>query len=878
MPKKTYKILRFEGGLDSNSDPRDIADNQFAELQNFAVDEIGKLKISGAVRAELYDTLAYVPTAHGYGVIAFASDYSGFVDGAVTQQAKYYYAMESGGGVNFADPTGSESTGIVALTDKTGIIMYWVDGALRMYDITNGPLTPTVFTPKWRGYIEGYMLGSDESTSNARYKGHIWLSSSGSNSAKANGWYSEDAQIKGCFPEAQLPTSHGTAGVMVGQNLIAGNHRILSGHDTTASTANANDYVNYTLAEPTGLFAFADEQCGTGTGPTAPENFNTSSGMRWGHGLGLNESKNDQGTWCPTGSETYQFWCTTIYDDNQESAPQLFTMYNPGNQTTDWSDHKLSHSTPVTSMRFKNAANRGQYANGIALWVEPIIKWCDALHDNTTDWANSGDDRTLNGIHYNFGGDTVDAHGAGKGNPRITGLKVYWAGSEDGFSDLWLLYEWNFKKGVRSWGSATGSGGSYREHDYTSAHMQGALASGHYWYHHTHACEMSDTYGFKSWDESSGVVDAASGTTGIIFIDPPKYIRYDAVNAHSTTETVTVDAFKAVCIANRRTWIGNVTINGIKYADRMLKSPVNQFDKFPAEANQIEVSINDGDEIIALMEYADRLLQFKKNKLYIINISGATEFLESEHKYKGANNIGAVAKTDYGIAWANNNGCYLYDGKQVLDLLESKGARKISIKNWSSFIGAGTGERVGYNPERRQIIIKGASSAGYIYDMITKSFSYSSQIVDSGTNKSPFFNRPDNGNLVFFDTTSHLSQQIDTWIDTFNSGSIILATKDVDFGEPSVRKKLYKIYVTYRGDGSSIVENFRTNGGTTDYTFTSGFGNQTDPYVWTRQELKPSNSSDANNIYSCQLRLTGSCNSNFEINDITFVYRSKTIN
>ena len=40
MPKQTHKLLRFEGGLNNDADPRDIGENQFAELQNVAVDEV----------------------------------------------------------------------------------------------------------------------------------------------------------------------------------------------------------------------------------------------------------------------------------------------------------------------------------------------------------------------------------------------------------------------------------------------------------------------------------------------------------------------------------------------------------------------------------------------------------------------------------------------------------------------------------------------------------------------------------------------------------------------------------------------------------------------------------------------------------------------
>ena len=61
-----------------------------------------------------------------------------------------------------------------------------------------------------------------------------------------------------------------------------------------------------------------------------------------------------------------------------------------------------------------------------------------------------------------------------------------------------------------------------------------------------------------------------------------------------------------------------------------------------ARDNNIDVAVNDGDAIVHLIEYADRILQFKKNTCYVINISGATEYLEAEHKFKGISNPGAA--------------------------------------------------------------------------------------------------------------------------------------------------------------------------------------------------------------------------------------------
>ena len=53
--------------------------------------------------------------------------------------------------------------------------------------------------------------------------------------------------------------------------------------------------------------------------------------------------------------------------------------------------------------------------------------------------------------------------------------------------------------------------------------------------------------------------------------------------------------------------------------------------------------------------------------------------------------------------------------------------------------------------------------------------------------------------------------------------------------------------------------------------------------IWTQAVLKPSTSSDANNVYSMNLRLdvqtAGTTNvpSDFEVDNISYVYRTKTV-
>ena len=43
MPKQIWKIENFHGGLNSNSDPRDVADNELTSSTDVMVDELGKV-------------------------------------------------------------------------------------------------------------------------------------------------------------------------------------------------------------------------------------------------------------------------------------------------------------------------------------------------------------------------------------------------------------------------------------------------------------------------------------------------------------------------------------------------------------------------------------------------------------------------------------------------------------------------------------------------------------------------------------------------------------------------------------------------------------------------------------------------------------------
>jgi hypothetical protein len=150
-----------------------------------------------------------------------------------------------------------------------------------------------------------------------------------------------------------------------------------------------------------------------------------------------------------------------------------------------------------------------------------------------------------------------------------------------------------------------------------------------------------------------------------------------------------------------------------------------------------------------------------------------------------------------------------------------------------------------------------------------------------------------NGDLVH----AHTNGTVLKWDDSSDASSdISLITKDIDFGQPSVRKKIYKVYLTFKGNGTHVQVHYGVNGlrpTSTFYPITSGTDGSTTgtgatakciaydagTTDWLKAELKPGAS--INNISSIMLRISGDGSNaiaaDFEINDISIVYRLKGI-
>ena len=117
-----------------------------------------------------------------------------------------------------------------------------------------------------------------------------------------------------------------------------------------------------------------------------------------------------------------------------------------------------------------------------------------------------------------------------------------------------------------------------------------------------------------------------------------------------------------------------------------------------------------------------------------------------------------------------------------------------------------------------------------------------------------------------------------------------MKTKDIDFGSPGRRKKIYLVRISYKGNGTGVTVKYSINGdNNTELNFyrledggdSDRSNDDTTPLQdvgvddWVVGELVPV--APITTAYSFQLIFGGTAAADFEINDISIVYRAKNI-
>jgi len=769
MPKQFKTYTRFDGGLNTKTNSRSIADNELAYAENVIFDEFGLIKNGSYFEDNTTDYVAPSITASqpGYGLFQASFDFSsGGVNKATTRTFLADADDGSGNAVIHILDGVAWDTNDISLGANTGenqaqVIYHITDGTVTVCDTNLANVSTS---------IKSY---------NYRKSENKWQGSGGSPIMVAYnaGWVSYDTKLS--------PPTAGICGDQVG-GTTAG-----SGNNSTtliAADSDAFEDFNTELDKGTywGVRGGADTELITNrasnTQLTMP-----AGGSLWtdsaayyiypplASGFNLDFTVASGGAW---SAGTYEFATTFVYDGNQESLMRQID-----------GDVTVAANDKVTCAVY--------------------------LVEN-----NDGTGFPLN----------------------IVGGRIYCKIKDS--DDAWVLFgDISFKGGASPGGSRSSLDGDYT---YWQSNIGGTSNS------YLSTSFVNESLGIETYESINGYApDSAFNSIG-----------------------ATGEKYQTSVVTNRRVFVANVKYttgggNLQNKGDQIRYSQLNKFQTFPP-FNFLDIGVNDGEEFVRLEAFADRILAFKEKTLYIINIGGGSDtqwFLESEHKNMGILSHVAVAKTDFGIAWANPNGLFFYDGSQIRNLqtkikesewkelfspsfyaqsfvddtcdynndptitMDStvrvipgmlvsgsgipEGATVSSVTNATTFeLSASTtgGSKVNqtltfranetmlfYEPTHKHLaIIKDCSgistqsTQGYMYSFNTQSFTRNTGLAGSN----PTLTNP----IIDYKNNVALGANLDE-IETYDGESNVTTTlmqfKNDDFGLPDVVKKIYGVTVEY---------------------------------------------------------------------------------
>jgi len=832
MPKQLLKIDQFHGGLNTNSDPRDIAPNEFAALTDVMVDELGIIRPLGETATHGHIQAQANQINSGYGVFQFSHDR---VDGHTIAAASDdpetgadYIAFSEPDTAGTVDIYSYEDdvwgTAITGMTDNTAGLrkdtFYYVSGSLRVSDSEFGNANE----PVWYGYVDRYFFG-DGTTG--------YDQDDYSQGLLVTQWFKDNAAPKALAIKGFYGTATATVPDINSPIAIEVDSESTDSQTLTSGTDTIRDSVT-TIAIRVTFSASSPNLTVTSSGHTDP---------------GLSR-------FCSIGDKLL---ITGAVDSGNNS---IFTVTDVAEYGTDPDPNTMDFEETVTAETndsvFMYNLSRSEWFDPVNTGWEVAVstlyddsKQESALNVSSTVLQPSdiitganGIDRLKLVVHV-FAGDGSST-GLALIKCRVSGFKIYMRRQN---TSTWFLQS---------------------EIDITK---------GHKWY------GRGD---YEMWADAE-ILGESAACVGE-FLDRPREVEtYESETGYdSSISSVGFDGtaagFKTAVVANNIAYAGNVRIADWKgnvktYGDAILKSVIGKFDSFVLE-RRLETSNEDGDSIIKLEEYADRLLEFKKHRMSLINISQELEFLEDVFMHKGVEHPAAVCKTDYGVAWVNKLGCYLYDGQKVDNLLEKGGRQIIKLSDWVTF--ATNQPMVGYIAKKRQlIVVDDISTSGtgkiFLYDMVTQSWVKGINATFQDQAKTNFVVDWQN-NLIYAHTSD--TGTFAFWEDDPASSTASIKTRDMDFGNPGQKKNVYKVYISYKGNPSSSVVKFSVNGDTdTLYQFNSSNTPLTDYNAdltkWHVTELVPSTASQAKNIYSFQLHIDGGIDDDARFNDFSIVYRLK---
>ena len=803
MPRKSLQLNDFSKGLNTKSSPRDILPNQVSKANNVNLHNPGLILSSSASSVKSSANAPNTQTVAGYGAFMFNSQYNTDNSGTLGTAVQVFAFPENNGSgtstkiLTYAREFGNTST--LTLTEDSN------DAIIDMQ--TENGVLPVYY------YVDGTLFVSDESVVDEVADSHeeprrlVYVNETDRFGTDISGWLDTTMQIEkngsqfhSIVKSDTLPEPDGTVGefsvslqtdpTLDSQSFFNIIQQESNGTDDTDNFLKVTSNPNETNPDPTADIKLTDKLIHL---KLTDANNMSSVSLNYGGSSGISTGgiANLVGEIIHINGEAMRVRSTnTMNGSGTLDVLQLLVdrdVFGTG---------ALEHATGAkaqTTLTTSISVTGGGWEAGSYEFCHTVVD----LQDNET--LPQSPQSTLFPITtgaYFTNVSFIIKHGSFTARKNEKGVRVY-TRKKDG-NGRWILFlDVDYQRGVRtnlfedydSFSSATGTGSNYRK-------VEGVDIVN----------PSLDTYesinGYSQDEESIDVgTRAAIGTSG---------------------------GFKAATVCARRAWIGNVKKNGEVLDDRIYYSPVNRFATFP-DSYYLDIGISDGDSITALHSLGNRLLAFKQKKLYVINVSSTSDagwYLEAEYDGMGCIFQNSVAKTPFGISWVNRNGVYLFDGQSMPKELTAS----LDDNLWQAgqeLSNVLLKPSISYEPKYKQLYVLQDSAMTSNSGVDTEDKVFCFDFATQGWTTRACVGSADVSNFVeSFDGVyffKHSDDKIHSLTNDQGTESIELITKDIDFGNPGLVKKIKKVYIAARDAAANTTLTLAyALDGSTSYTALTG--------------------------------------------------------
>jgi len=795
MPRKSLQLNDFSKGLNTKSSPRDILPNQVSKANNVNLHNPGLILSSSVSSAKSSANVPDTQTVAGYGAFMFNSQYNTDNSGTLGTAVQVFAFPENNGSgtstkiLTYAREFGNTST--LTLTEDSN------DAIIDMQ--TENGVLPVYY------YVDGTLFVSDESVVDEVPDSHeeprrlVYVNETDRFGTDISGWLDTTMQVEKLSTKFEAITK-GTSFTDPG----AGEFSIKLQTDPTLDSQSFFKIIKNT--ESTNFLVVTANPNETNPDPTADIKLTdtlihlklttaedmSSVSLNYGDDSGITTGgiANLKGEIIHINGEAMKVRSTGTLDLASGGDKKVLQLLVDRDVFGTGALEHASGANVETTLETSISVTGGGWEAGSYEFCHSIVD----LQDNET--LPQTPKTTLfpitTGAYFtNVGFRIKDTGFSGYKNEK--GVRVY-TRKKDG-NGRWILFlDVDYQRGVRT--------------------------------------NLFEDFNAFTHPSDTNFADV----TGLDVVNP-SLDTYESINGYSQDEESidvgtraaigTSGGFKAATVCARRAWIGNVKKNGEVLDDRIYYSPVNRFATFP-DSYYLDIGISDGDSITALHSLGNRLLAFKQKKLYVINVSSTSDagwYLEAEYDGMGCIFQNSVAKTPFGISWVNRNGVYLFDGQSMPKELTAS----LDDNLWQAgqeLSNVLLKPSISYEPKYKQLYVlqdsamtsnsTGTEDKVFCFDFATQG--WTTRACVGSADVSNFVESFDG--VYFF---KHSDDKIHLLTNNYGTESIELITKDIDFGNPGLVKKIKKVYIAARDAAANTTLTLAyALDGSTSYTALTG--------------------------------------------------------